>query len=219
MTPVEVPCKKCGEPVTILPIGGITEGYCDACTEAVSDHSSEAHGLANTRLRWLKLMENFKFYLQSDFYKLPCPEASGQALAWEFGSTGLNLWGPPSLGKTRTLCMVLEKLHFDGKRFYAFGPSDLSLAIQKCGWNTGPYLNKLRCCDVLAFDDLGKIKLSPVMEGHFFGLLEYFCASGKPLMVTHNYDKDTLPGRFIHGQAILARLADPERFQSIEFKA
>lgn len=213
--PIDVPCQKCGITISIIPIANVRTGLCDQCSHQTTDHGAEARGLAHDRLRWRKLTENFAGYLNTDWYRLPYQDKSAIALRWKYGSRGLNLWGPPKTGKTRTLIKVCEQLFQDGKRIKLFGPADFGILLQKQGWNNAAWLSSLRNHDALVFDDIGKARLSPVTEGHWFGILEYFIGVEKPILITHNFPAEKLAGRFKNGEAIVGRIR--EHFQSIYF--
>lgn len=214
-TIISTTCQQCGCEIEIIPIGTIETGLCDKCCNVQTQHIAESKQCAFHRLAWLRWTENFAIYRRSDFYKLPQQDKTSAALGWEYGAKGLNLWGAPRMGKTRTLLMVLE-MAFDGQHtFRVFGPKDFALALDNRRFNTAAFLTTLRCCDLLAFDDIGKMRLTPVQEGEFFGLIEYFFACGKPVMFTHNFNGEQLEHAFRNGPAIVGRIR--EHCQSIHF--
>lgn len=207
-------CAVCGRPLTIISFAGVTAGECDHC-QTVEARTTAKKLLADTsNLAWRKLTANFSAYLDTDFNRLPCPEQSTQALAWD-GKHGLNLWGPPATGKTRTLLLVLKSAHDQGRSIKVFGPSDFSASIVRKRYEAAGYIKWLRDFDLLAFDDLGKVRLTPIQEGYFFGLLESFFAQGKPVFTTHNYDAKTLQRKFANGEALVSKIR--RHCQSIHF--
>lgn len=207
-------CRTCGVSIELIPIGDITDGYCDGC--AKKHFNNLVVDKALQIVKWKRQTANFATYMDTVFDKLPCPTRSQKALEWQYEARGLNLWGPPRTGKTRTLILILKQCFDSGKHFKIFGPKDFALALDQRRFNTADFLTACRCVDVIAFDDIGKLQLTPVQEGEFFGLLEYFIASGRPWVVTHNYNGTQLEHRFPkHGAAIVARLR--ECFTSIHF--
>lgn len=208
-----VECSDCGESIEIIPIGGVRSGLCDSCSEARSRRSS--HGVFGDRA-WETLSARFRFYWNTDEAKLPCQESSLRALSWAYGAKGLNLWGGTKLGKTRTMILVLKRLHDSGKKVLLFGPSDFGQEMAKRGLAYKDWLGRVRCKDAIAFDDIGRVRMSPTVEGEFYGLLEYFVASGRPMIFTHNFDGQRLSKLYRHGDAIVARMR--EHFLSIHFK-
>jgi DNA replication protein DnaC len=211
-----VPCRKCGVHIEIIPIAGIETGDCEKCSQAASTHIDQARTFGDRRAEWARRTDHFKRYRQSDWYKLPCPEKTSMALQWAYGATGLNLWGKTGMGKTRTLLMVLERLFIEEKRsFMIFGPSDFGIELGRQGFGKPAWLSKLRAKDVLAFDDVGKARMSPVQEGDWFGIIEYFISMEKPILLTHNFDGYGLEGKFNNGEAIVSRIR--QHFRSIHF--
>lgn len=215
MNSIQVPCKKCGQVIEIIPIGNFKVGLCDLCASAANDHLSEAKAVGQSRLAWEKISASFAAYRNTDFYRLPYPDRTSQAIGWNYGKKGLNLWGPPKCGKTRTLVMICQQLFEQGKKIRMFGSGDFVIKIQSKHFDAPAWLNQLRAMDALAFDDVGKSVMTPVQEGHWFGLIEYFCGVGKPILMTHNFTGEQLEKKLRHGEAIVARIR--EHFKSIYF--
>lgn len=214
-----VPCSICGIPIEIIPISGVREGWCPACMER-GGNVAKARTVQDQRQReWQSLTRNFKAYLDTDLNRLPCPERLREAMTWHCGTKGLNLWGLPATGKTRTLFLLLKREFDAGHTFRAFGPCDFNLAIEKAGFHPAAFIESCRKADLLAFDDIGKVRMSPVIEGHFFAILEYRAANGKPCLFTHNFPSeaarahrhlngDTLESKFRNGNAVVRRIRD-----------
>lgn len=216
---VTVPCAICGAPTEIIPIGGERRGWCPECVDRGGNITKATAADDQRQKEWLSLTRNFKAYLDTDLSRLPCPEKLKEALAWHCGSKGLNLWGVPAAGKTRTMLLLLKREFDNGRTFRVFGPADFNLAVEKAGFHPGAFIQSCRNADLLAFDDIGKVRMSPVIEGHFFGILEHRTANGKPIILTHNFPSeaaqksrglngDTLESKFRNGQSLVRRIRD-----------
>lgn len=215
----QVPCDRCGEPTYIVPIAGVTAGVCEKCIEVEHQRKRQTNQVTTSIRSWDNLTQNFKRYMHTDWHKLPCQYASGRAIEWrpDEEKTSLNLWGVPRTGKTRTMIEILRREYDYGKTFRVFGPADFALTIASLGFKADEWVKGLRKADLIAFDDIDKLRLSPVQEGQLFGLIEHFIACQKPIIMTHNSDAFALTRRFKCGEALVGRIKDSSLFKSVHF--
>jgi len=128
---------------------------------------------------------------------------------------GLNLWGYPRTGKTRTLFLVLKKAHFAGKRIKFFGPSQFSQECELRNFKSASWIRDVVACDIVAFDDIDKCLLTKVQEDRFFSVLDARVARRAPTFFTGNTSGDALKLQFNNGESIVARIR--EHSASIHF--
>jgi DNA replication protein DnaC len=109
---------------------------------------------------------------------------------WKYGPRGLLLVGPTRRGKTRSAWKLLERLHFEERRWItAFNPMDLKLAVAK-QWRdpeeAESWVHGLRNVAVLFLDDLDTVKPTEAMEETIYDLFESRPTHEKPIIATVN---------------------------------
>lgn len=109
---------------------------------------------------------------------------------WKYGSTGLLLVGPTRRGKTRSAWKLLERLHFEERRWItAFNPMDLKLAVAN-EWRdpeeAEAWVHRLRNVDVLFLDDLDTVKPTEAVEETIYDVFESRPINEKPIIATVN---------------------------------
>jgi len=125
---------------------------------------------------------------------------------------GLIISGPVGTGKTYAAsCMV--NLFLDKLKWVTFGNvldllgrlrRSYSDAAQEEEWRILDELNKV---PLLVIDDLGKEKVSEWVEQILYQVIDGRYRAEKPLIVTTNYDAETLAGRYPEvGEALMSRL-------------
>jgi DNA replication protein DnaC len=177
--------------------------YCDTCMAAQSEIARE---------ELLPKPLPFSTYCppcfeDTAFENLPCPAKSKQALEWCFGHSGLNLWGYPGTGKTRTMSLVIKGMLEGGLSVVAFGPGDFRQNCELKEWKRGPWLKKLSSVDVLFIDDLDKMNLTREMEKDFFAVLSNRMGR-KPVLMTGNSTGEEITYTFKLGYAMVRRIRD-----------
>lgn len=224
MNLITVNCLRCQrEPVTIPEGSKLIGGVCDHCIEAESQQQKEREKAFAMADKWESICP--LLYRDTEFDKLPHPDLSQKALRWpcmlpafptrECPWMGLNLWGYPRTGKTRTMFLVLKKAHFEGKRIKIFGPSQFAQECEMRDFKTASWLRSVTAFDIIAFDDIDKCKLTRQQEEKFFALLDSRIARRLPTFFTGNTSGDRLKVQFTNGEAIVARMR--EHSASIHF--
>ena len=203
-----VPCLFCGCPCPILEPAKNTWGaLCDHCIEAQQRHTRAAATRDDRQRQWLALCP--PEFRDTQLALLPRPQLTRRALAWQPSPRGLNLWGTPRTGKTRTLFLLLQQLHFAGRRVRFFGPSEFCAECQAREWKASVWVQQLARADIVALDDIDKCTLSRPQEEKFFQLLDNRLRLGLPTFFTGNADGDQLKTCFRrHGDALVARIRE-----------
>ena len=156
------------------------------------------------------------------------PELLSQAklkevLAWEYGSKGLLLVGPTGTGKTRSLWLLIKRLMMDGYSVEVFPSMRFShLCSKYFGGFVGPdWTDRLvHHVDVVCFDDLGKSKMTELVEAEFYGIIEDRASRKRPTILTLNMGGEELEARMSpeRGGPIVRRLREYKFFAQVVFK-
>lgn len=143
-------------------------------------------------------------------------------MKWTYGSRGLILLGETGKGKTRVAWTLLRRLLVEDWPERGFLWFDCigfghQIARHYKEENAEKWLEDVAVCDLLFFDDLGKLKLTERAEVELFGLIERRCAAELPIIVTTNDTGDSLAARMSdnRGPAMIRRLrefCDPIQF-------
>lgn len=207
-----VECLQCGQPVEVLPgLCRCPNAICADCAAQDAQRKAAKYDDAVLRNQWKKV---WPAYSNTLVEKLPKQRQSRLVLAWN-GPLGLNLWGPPRTGKTRTLYMLLKRLHYSGKHVKPLSPLDVSNELESRSYHRAAWLSRLASVDVLALDDVDKLNLTTEMERSLFCVLDKRAAHNKPVFFTQNSNADEFAKRFKLGGPLLGRVR--EFCQSIYF--
>jgi len=129
---------------------------------------------------------------------------------WPSGDKGqgLNLWGKPDTGKTRTLYLILKREHFNGRSIIIFGPGDFNSECERRAYHRAEWVRRLQSVDLLAFDDFDKMSLTADQEKTFFGIIDRRVSNKKPCLFTHNSNGDALKYKFRLGEPLVRRMRE-----------
>jgi DNA replication protein DnaC len=181
------------------------EVTCSVCVDREERERLERLQAIALRNTWIKLCPPLFHDTMLD--KLPYPGKTEEALSWRFwDGHGLNLWGVPNTGKTRTLFLILERLHFSGKRCRVFSPADFMAELEARNYRRAEWIRLLAKTDFLAFDDMDKLSLTAPQEKMFFALLDKRMTCKRPCLFTHNSKADQLEYNFRTGPALVRRI-------------
>lgn len=155
-----------------------------------------------------------KLYLETDTSRLPQAQLAA-AMKWQYGPRGLLLTGDTGKGKTRIAWALMRRVMVDDipqrqVRWFdciKFGHEIVSRYQDE---NAESWLDGLAVCEIIFFDDFGKLKLTERAEVELFGLIERRCANMLPTIITTNDTGDSLAGRMTEnrGPAMVRRLRD-----------
>lgn len=217
MNLITIPCLRCRvEPVTIPEAQKIVGGICEHCIDAEEKIKKE-HDLAKVlKERWNRICP--ALYRDTEVDRLPHPLLSMKALKWPciiqgLGDkptrwVGINLWGHPRTGKTRTMFLILKKAHFEGRSVKVFGPSQFAQELEMRDFKTASWMRGVTAFDIVAFDDIDKCKLTRQQEDKFFALLDARISRRLPTFFTGNTRGNDLKLQFRNGEAIIARMRE-----------
>lgn len=215
MNLISATCMTCGSPIEVIDTLARFGAVCEDC--AAKDSKAKKREVRDAKIEkdWDSVCP--KLYRDSVPQLLPYRELSMKALRWPDISnpgrdivpgSGLNLWGYPRTGKTRTMYLVLKQEHMRGARVKAFGPAEFAHECECRSYHTAQWIRWMSSYDILAFDDVDKCKLSPVQESKFFSLLDARVRNRKPTFFTGNTKGDALITMFRNGDAIVGRIRD-----------
>jgi len=206
---VSIACKQCGAQVDFEPDSPILKmandygTFCDACMATQTASPVEPH-VPRIILYATICPPCFE---DTRIARLPCQAKSEQAINWHYGPDGLNLWGEPGTGKTRTMGILLQGLLQRGYKVVAFGPGDFRRLCESKNHKRGVWLERLCQVDVLFFDDLDKMNLTAEMEKDLFAVLTKRMGR-KPVMMTGNATARGIEYQFRLGEAMVRRVRD-----------
>jgi len=205
---LSVPCKNCATLVDVDPEGPIAKlandlgVFCDACMAMQVQ--------ADTPM--MPARKPFSVFCppcfeDTNFEHLPCPGKSTLALDWLYGAEGLNLWGYPGTGKTRTITLILRSMYTAGHKIIALGPGDFKKLCRSRNFAREGMLDRLSKVDILFIDDMDKMNLTAEMEKDLFSVLTNRMGR-KPVLLTGNSTAKTIEWRFRLGEPMVRRIRD-----------
>lgn len=178
---------------------------CEACL-AKAEAQSKLEAVAKAQeARWAKICP--ERYRDTVPEKLPYQDKSGRALEWNAKTgAGLNLWGYPDTGKTRTMLLVLRHCLERGLAVKFFEPGAFAEACEASAYSCGALSRALISVRVLAFDDMDKLSLTRHQEMVFFGIIDRRMARRLPTLFTHNSTAEAIQYQFRCGESLVRRL-------------
>jgi len=217
-------CRGCKGPVT--PVLDTNKNQllnfytCEAC--AVGGKTSHfTHPFSYTEMfagKGYKFIHHHpdypKAFVDTDLALLP--QSLQTASGWSPSTkASILLHGTTGTGKTRTAWLVFNRLwlHNFPERAVWLPMRKLEASIEK-GFEDhkhGKVLDFFCTVPLLAFDDLGKERLTPRLEADLFAILDERTSNLRPTIITTNYNGTTLLDRFNNketGEAFLRRLRE-----------
>jgi DNA replication protein DnaC len=218
-------CSECG--IVFTPAFIFTNQTVFACPDCAERFSREdsQEMIERTRLERLQKTDGWKRLCPPEFWdtvpsKLPHPSKLQKILQWNYGPRGLVLHGPTGKGKSRCLWELLKREikatrtvrvldHGSGLEYASsFGTS----AADAERWVRG-----FATVDILACDDLFKVKLSESFEAALFHLASERAEQHRPTLWTTNDVGTVLLDRLStdRGPALVRRIK--ENCESVSF--
>lgn len=137
--------------------------------------------------------------------RLPVPQKSALALSWHYGAKGLNLWGVPGTGKSRTASLLIHREVLRGRTVIALGPGGFREKCEELAYHRSRWLKALSGVELLFIDDIDKMNLTREMERDLFAVLNN--RMGRlPTFVTGNLNGNGLAERFHLGAPLIDRI-------------
>jgi DNA-directed RNA polymerase subunit RPC12/RpoP len=212
---VSYSCSRCGQNVEVLEHLRhlITTTICPDCSDFVRETQANLDKSNKRAAEWERLCP--PDFRNTVVDRLPRQTKTNEALEWTYGGKGLNLWGVPDTGKTRTCWLILQREHFRGRRILAFCPGDFDgyyeAVEKKASW-----IRSLARVDLMLFDDVDKYGMSYQAEKAFFTVLDTRLRYHRPTLFTGNSDGEKLELKFREGPALVKRIRQSSK--SIHFK-
>jgi len=179
---ITVQCRHCRQPLTLAGADVGDEKMQDILRK-LSKHAGhdgcvakarELERLAEEKRAHAERMEEWKgvcpsLCLATDPAKLPFalqyPDKFAQAMAWEYGPTGLGFFGSTGGGKTRAMYLLIRSLFLSGRSVEAmthpeFSATAVRLAVEGYKGEQSRWMRDLKRADILFIDDLGKSRFT-----------------------------------------------------------
>lgn len=192
---------------------------CDPCIDILKEKErNERSAERGQVVHKLDMIENIipPLYLETDYNKLP-KEAQ---ILWK----GIQHWNPKMqrgvymlgnsrTGKTRTLCLLLKRLHSQGYpiKLFLAGQFHAALADAKRSSFFRQWRDELVSIDILAIDDLFAEKLTATTQAGLFEIVEQRMANKRPFLITTQVPRSDAIHQFDdprRGEALLNRLKE-----------
>ncbi len=220
----EHPCKVCGKSIpynsTLQSLGWGKGLVCDPCF-AARDQVTKAEpiNIVTPQVEINRLIP--PLYRETDPERLPYAERQA-VVSWHPGrSKGLWIHGETRRGKTRSMCLLLEKLIREGKKVRAFfhGSFGVDLVeVMRSERSFRAWKWEITRADVLVIDDLFADKITERIETAIFEIFDERISFNRPTIVTTQMTKKRAKDRF-HSEArcdaFFARIK--EFFQLVRF--
>ena len=206
---LSVPCGQCGAPVEVIArLQNLANDYgvmCPACAASAEGQRLRLHATTWREQQFARLCP--PCFQDTEPAKLPCAERSAGALAWKYGKRGLNLFGVPATGKTRTASLIVEREVKAGRSAACLAPGDFARELEARRWTPGAFVRRLSRVDLLFCDDIGTWQLYMPAERHLFAVLN--ARAGRlPTLFTGNQTGRELSIKFKMGEPLIRRIRD-----------
>jgi DNA replication protein DnaC len=135
-------------------------------------------------------------------------------MKWEYGGKGLLFWGPTGRCKTRVLWLLIQKLavHLGPDSIHVFTGTDFGnkLARHYKEEDAEEWLEQVKGCKLVIFDDLGKLKLTDRAEAELFDVINHRTSWHLPIIATTELDEAGMADRMSYhrGPALIRRLRE-----------
>ena len=209
-------CKDCGaefdgpdDPVLSRFI--IACSRCNAVHEAGFKREREEREHREREQRWRELCP--AAYHDTAMDKLPDPARVAEILAWNYGPTGLLLYGRTRRGKTRCAWLLVRKVfdsHKSIRTLDSLAGFEYGALFATNAREAGDWVYERCRCGLLFMDDVFKVKLTDSFESAVFAIVDYRLAHRLPIVATLNDTGETLSARMSkdRGEALVARLKE-----------
>ena len=184
---IEISCWNCGRKLLH------NEHLAKAFSRTICDPCSEEYGNA-TDPADEKVEEDLEIaipplYRTTDRERLPFPDQVGDVLAWTYspGAKGLWITGDTRVGKTRSLCLLLDRLIRRKVQTRAFFHGSFAaelLEVIRSDRNFRRWKTELAAIPLVVIDDLFSEKLTERTEAALFELLDERIAYLRPTLIT-----------------------------------
>ncbi len=220
-------CSKCsGEFETEFVVAFNQKIYGKVCPACINRTNAEAQTERDTARKtaleaaWIKICPPSYRLTDVNHPKIQHnKEALAKIMRWkdQEDGKGMRLIGPSGLCKTRMLFLKLRELHMSGRNvFYvtavAFARAcgNLFNDDREIKGEAVELMKKVRSCEILLLDDLGKEKYTERVETEMYDLIENRTSFLRPIFWTANLDSDKLASQISEDRAepIIRRLAD-----------
>ena len=218
------PCRTCGKSIpynsALQSLGWGAGLVCDPCFASRDrDTKTERINIVSPQGEIERLIP--PLYRDTDPERLPYAERQ-TVLQWTPGrSRGLWIHGETRRGKTRTMCLLLEKMIREGKKVRAFfhGSFGVDLVeVMRSERSFRAWKWEITRADVLVIDDLFADKITERIETAIFEIFDERISFNRPTIVTTQVTKNIAKKRF-HSEprcdAFFARIK--EFFQGVQF--
>jgi len=202
------PCSRCGKVIAFnsvtLAFVGLHGVNCDECVE---DYVRRA-GIPPETLKATKVQTVREavealippLYRETDPERLHYRQRQ-EVMAWEPKSGGKGIWllGKTRTGKTRTICLLLERLIGEGHRIRAFfhgSFGDDLMEVIRSDRSFRAWKRSVVNAPVLFIDDLFANKLTERVETATFEIIDERIAYLRPTIVTTQLTRKEAVGRF-----------------------
>lgn len=231
--PIKRDCIDCKQPFPCVPI--LFNGHevfprvrCDRCgeiAEAKRVEEEEKARVADLTEKWRDICP--PLYRETDLEKLKLTltlsqEILSQILNWQPNPKGIGLSGETGVGKTRLMFLLLDKLHFEGKRVMASSGKQFERYCHRMfddhgGRDARQKIEEMKYVPVLFVDDIGKEKYTERVGSEFYDLIEYRTSHLKPILWTANSTGEQLEDMLgvDRGAPIVRRLREFCTVQSV----
>lgn len=213
--PDEVACN-CGT-LVLTPFPSIARRHGILCATCADENNSKVLKEAQTRCQiidasgWEKICP--VEFQNTEAHKLPSPTKLQKVMEWKYGAKGLMLHGVTGQGKSRCLYALLKREFKSGRTIrvlthdagyrYAERFNDSPAEVLK-------WIEDKTHVDILALDDIFKVKLTESFEQALFTIISQRTERGKPVLLTCQDNGATLTARMSadRGAALVRRFRE-----------
>lgn len=175
------------------------ESICDPCDHAREQESAMKIREDNTRAKWMATVppeyrdtktDHPDYQAQIAVHKIAMKWGAGHAVGATEHRTCFGIIGATGSCKTRIISQVVKHLIWNGNGVVWINAARFQWAAQnQFGNESSEASHLLQTCmsaSYLVFDDIGKLKTTPIISDAFYDVLEYRSSHKKPILWTSN---------------------------------
>lgn len=169
---------------------GIGMKVCKICGKTQNKEMTAGVVVEVTVCRDCKLEQMRKWvppiFMETDISRIASKKAVDEVINWRPGPVGLVICGPSGAGKTRLMWELVKIWGDSTTPVFSPGPASFGsvMAERYRDGNAEQWASGVANSEIVAFDDVTKMKITDRVEEQFFGIIDYRTCHKLPVIAT-----------------------------------